>query len=456
MSPTKTVLAAIHHMPNSQLLMSAMIQVQDKNNKFIQARALLDSCASAHFITENFAKSLQLPMQKCSITVDSMNSTETMTNHIIRLNFRSNYNNFEKTLTFLTVPSITNLVPTENFPRDSIVIPRNCQLADPNFHLPRPVDILIGSGATASMLSIGQINLSHGENDLYLQKTRLGWVVVGGTNLNKQSKNVTCNFTELTDAITKFWNIEEIIAPKPRSSEEIKCELHYIENVKRDCKGRYTVRLPFYRKQDFGESRALALRRFHHLERKLNSDELLKAEYSRVMQEYIDLGHMSLVTDELEDGYYMPHHAVIKTSSTTTKVRVVFDASAKANSGVSLNDMLMVGPTIQDKIFDHLVRFRSHRYVITADIEKMYRQILIHKDDRKYQRILWRYNGQIRTFELNTVTFGVSSAPFLAIRTIQKLADDEQSNFPIASKILKRDLYVTIFFQGQIQFMTLV
>lgn len=133
------------------------------------------------------------------------------------------------------------------------------------------------------------------------------------------------------------------------------------------------------------------------------------------MQEYIDLGHMSMVQNDFIDGYYLPHHAVIKSSSSTTKVRVVFDASAKSRSGKSLNDILMTGPTIQDKIFEHLIRFRSHLFEITADIEKMYRQVLIHEDDRKFQPILWRVNDKICTFELNRVTFGVSSAPFLAI-----------------------------------------
>lgn len=80
--------------------------------------------------------------------------------------------------------------------------------------------------------------------------------------------------------------------------------------------------------------------------------------------------------------------------------------------------------------------------MITADTEKMYRQILVHPQDRKFQRIFWYHDGRVGTFEMNTVTFGVSSAPYLAIRTIQQLADDESADFPYASEILKRDLYV--------------
>ncbi|XP_015123483.1 uncharacterized protein LOC107045664 [Diachasma alloeum] len=162
------------------------------------------------------------------------------------------------------------------------------------------------------------------------------------------------------------------------------------------------------------------------------------------MEEYISLGHMTLC-DEIEDGYYLLHHAVI---SETTKVRVAFDASAKTSTGISLNDTLLVGPTIQNTIFEQVLRFRTHRYVITADIEKMYCQILIHPDDRQFQRVLWPYHGKLKTFQLNTVTFGTAAAPFLAIRTIQQLARDEAQNFPRASKLLLRDFYVDDFISG--------
>ncbi|XP_066585567.1 uncharacterized protein [Prorops nasuta] len=142
---------------------------------------------------------------------------------------------------------------------------------------------------------------------------------------------------------------------------------------------------------------------------------------------------MSIVDNENDDGYYMPHHAIIKEANKT---------------GISLNDILMVGPTIQSRLVQHLTRFRMYHYVLTADIEKMYRQVLLHEEDRKYQKVLWRQQGVIRTFQLNTLTFGVSSSPFLAIRTVHKLAEDEAENYPKASKIIKEHLYVDDLLTG--------
>ncbi|XP_078051526.1 uncharacterized protein LOC144477665 [Augochlora pura] len=158
---------------------------------------------------------------------------------------------------------------------------------------------------------------------------------------------------------------------------------------------------------------------------------------------------MSEVEPRDVEGFYLPHHAVVKPSSETTKTRVVFDGSARSSSGLSLNDTLLTGPTIQDDIFSLLVRFRAHTYVLTGDIEKMYRQFLVRNEDRRYQRIAWRDDTRkVKTYELNTVMFGLSSAPFLAIRSMHQLADDERMNEPAAATALQRDLYVDHLLTG--------
>ena len=149
-----------------------------------------------------------------------------------------------------------------------------------------------------------------------------------------------------------------------------------------------------------------------------------------------------------KNGYYLPHHAGIKESSATTKLRVVFDASAKTSNGYSLNNNLAVGPTIQDDIFSHLLRLRTHKYVLSADIEKMYRQVLVREEDRKYQQILWKVGNEIKTYQLNTVTFSLAPAPYLAIRCLIQLADDEGRNHPIAAETLKKDMYVDNLLTG--------
>ncbi|CAD7093677.1 unnamed protein product [Hermetia illucens] len=120
-------------------------------------------------------------------------------------------------------------------------------------------------------------------------------------------------------------------------------------------------------------------------------------------------------------SYYLPHHEVIKKSSTTTKVRAVFSASAKTTSGKSLNDLLMIGPIMQNSFIAFLLRWRTYPGVLTADVAKMYRQIRVRSKDADFQRIVWRPNEAdiIRYYRLKKITFGTASAPFQRTRTLQ-------------------------------------
>ena len=180
------------------------------------------------------------------------------------------------------------------------------------------------------------------------------------------------------------------------------------------------------------------------LERKFAKNPNFKLQYTECIQNYIDEGHLIVSSNNevSEQGYYLPHH--IKECSVTTKTRVVFDGSAKTSTGISLNDTLLVGSTIQEDLFSIVVRFRSFLYARTADIQQMYRQICVDPEDSILKKILWRSTPiePIKTYELNRVTFGTACAPFFAILTLNQLADDEQKAHPVASKHLKCDFYV--------------
>ena len=128
-----------------------------------------------------------------------------------------------------------------------------------------------------------------------------------------------------------------------------------------------------------GESRSQAMRRFISLERSLQSKNQFE-DFKKVMDEYFDLGHAEPIPiSDMEkpphEVFYLPMHAVYKDSSSTTKIRVVFDASAKSDSGISLNDTLLVGPTVHSTLLDVLLSFRLHQIALVADVSKMYRVI---------------------------------------------------------------------------------
>ncbi|RLU25949.1 hypothetical protein DMN91_002112 [Ooceraea biroi] len=289
-----------------QLLASAMVNVRDRGQQLVKCRALLDTCSTANFISESCVKRLKLTVAMQSLPVGSINALNTISKGVVQITLQSVHDNFSKTLTCLTMPTIADLIPTEIFPRGSINIPANLRLADPEFHLPRPVDLLIGAGVTVSLFSIGQIHLPLERGDLYLQKTRLGWIVVGDPLAQRQPASITCHFTKLEGQLERFWAIEEVNADVPRSREDSECETHFVENVHREDSGRYVVRLPFRnRGERLGESRSVALKRLVSLERRLNADAMLRVEYDRVIKEYLELGHMSLAESIDDDGWLL-------------------------------------------------------------------------------------------------------------------------------------------------------
>ena len=181
-------------------------------------------------------------------------------------------------------------------------------------------------------------------------ETQFGWVLTGRTNV--QSANhitVASHHTAVLsgdDILCKFLETEE--SPKDRtnlSPEERSIIRHFQENHSRSEAGHFIVPLPKNpQTQPLGESRPQAVRRFLSLKRSLYSKGKFQ-EFSDVMEGYFNLSHAEPVPPEdlqkpPQETFYLPMHAVRKEHSTTTKVRVVFDASAKSTSGVSLNDTL--------------------------------------------------------------------------------------------------------------------
>ena len=111
------------------------------------------------------------------------------------------------------------------------------------------------------------------------------------------------------------------------------------------------VRLPFKANSPttWEGSYSLALQMLSSLERRFKKNPSLRKAYTESKQEYLTLGHMRrapLDSLSIDKCFFLPHHDVIKESSTSTRLRSVFNASAKSSSGKSLNYFLLVGPNL--------------------------------------------------------------------------------------------------------------
>ncbi|XP_036149070.1 uncharacterized protein LOC118647739 [Monomorium pharaonis] len=448
--------AAVERSGRDVLLSTAIIYVYDKNNTRRMCRVLLDSGSQVNFITGEFLGALRLAPRPTSISISGIGGASSMSNQIANVKLRSRVNSFTANIDCVVADRITDGIPATTIKRRAFKLPAGIKLADPQFNMSASVDMLIGTELFWRLLCVGQIaaNSDHPT----LQKTRLGWILAGRTiddsspTSEARVLHAAVSNAMLHTQLERFWQTEEIAnGPCGHSMDERACESHFMENARINEQGRYIVKLPI--KPDvfcrIGESRKIALKRFYNLEKRLESDSGFRESYARFLREYERLGHMRRVTAADHDEgttVYLPHHGVMKSG----KLRVVFDASCKTSTGYSLNDALMVGPMIQEDLITILTRFRSFAYAFAADVIKMYRQILLDGSQTRLQRILWRDNPKapVDTYELLTVTYGTSSASFLATRCLKDLGEKYASEFPLGSRCVTRDFYVDDLLTG--------
>ena len=296
------------------------------------------------------------------------------------------------------------------------------------------VDILIGSDQYWNFVTG---NVARGEEGPTAIHTKLGWVLSGplqGTvqgekhfsnlvvthSLKCAAQPVNVNET-LEQDLKKFWELESIGIKSQSLYDEV-TEAIAFKN------GRYEVSLPWKSPHPLlPDNFELCKKRLTNLLQHLRREPEKLKKYDTVIREQQEKGIIEKVQEssntEVGEVHYLPHRAVVKEDRSTTKLRVVFDASARS-SGPSLNDCLYVGPSLTQNIFDIILRFRAHRYGFAADIEKAFHMVAVSERDRDVLRFLWiddieNQTPQITVFRFARVVFGVSSSPFLLNATIK-------------------------------------
>ena len=437
------------------LLMTSRVLVTKVHCVTAQARALLDSASSTSFISEHLAQHLRLPRSRRLAQIAGIGgmSDRSSTQAVVQFQISPLWSTdkiFE--VEAVVLPKVTCDLPLHPVALDQKWHHLSgIRLADPDFDTPGKIDILLGVDIFSNVLLHGRRFGPTGSPTAL--ETSLGWVLAGSIcNSPRKTQIVVHHSTVLCadDLLRRFWELEETFTPSPaRSPEEKSVMSHFHDAHRRDETGRFIVPLP--KKPDaepLGESRSQAVRRFLSLERSLRMKGQFQ-EFSDVMEEYLELNHAEVVPvadleRPREEVFYLPMHAVIKQSSSTTKIRAVFDASAKSSTGVSLNDQLLVGPTVHSPLVDVLLRFRLHRVALTTDVSKMYRAVLLPSDDWDLHRFVWRkrLDEPLRDYRMTRLTFGVSSSSFAANMSVKQNAIDFTQEFPLAASAVHESFYV--------------
>ena len=191
----------------------------------------------------------------------------------------------------------------------------------------------------------------------------------------------------------------------------------------------------------------LCFGRLQSLRKKLYNNPQLLEEYNAIIQEQLKTGiieRVSLLGKEQDNCHFLPHHCVVRQDHKTTKVRIVFDASAKETKETpSLNDLLSLGDNFMPFLFDIIMRFRSHVLGITADIQKAFHQISMNESNRDFLRFLWfddihKAEPSVIQLRFCCLPFGLKPSPSILGAMIHKHAPLVQKEEPHIAAILKR------------------
>ncbi|XP_028178737.1 uncharacterized protein LOC114366158 isoform X2 [Ostrinia furnacalis] len=449
-----------HSIQNQQVILStALVDVLNPiTNQSIKVRALLDCGSQSSFVTKSLQNKLKLKSNRLNnIQVIGIgNSCSNQPIETCNVQLQSQNISFSTQLSCFVLNEITTELPRAPIDIKTLKLPSSIILADPTFNQPSKIDILIGADIFWDILENEQRSL--GCPGPKLHNSKLGWLISGPIfTQNSSSKSVQCNHAsisqnsnnEVDKMLPIFWDLEEIPQKRILNKNDEECENHFLQNTVRLNNGRFSVKLPLKDTADYlGDTFALAKRRFISLEKRFKRNANLKAEYCKFIEEYSSLGHLSEINIKPDPSYFLCHHAVLKEVSESTKLRVVFDGSAASTSGYSLNDILRSGPNVQDSLFSILIRARQYKYLLTGDIEKMYRQVEVDESDRNLQLILWRNDESqpIKILRLNTLTYGTASASYLSTRCIYQLGDECEDE--IVKEIIKNDFYVDDLITG--------
>ncbi|XP_042874774.1 uncharacterized protein LOC122254950 [Penaeus japonicus] len=319
------------------------------------------------------------------------------------------------------VPVITAEIPKICQPLVRPVVPNHVlnsfshvELADDyNSASPMVIDVLIGLDYYWTLISAAD---AIQKECVVAMRSIFGYVLSGrlpdsAHTTSRYSETQLLCISPLSDSdLCKFWDLETVgIKPKEvvQDNSDSKVMQEFKNNVQFKA-DRYEVALPWKNdsvKEKLINNESIVRRRLYRLQVKLDKDKELKKDYLKVLASYEDENIIEEVpSNEISNVnpiYYMPHRPVIKLNSSSTKIRPVFDASASCFNGVSLNDCLHSGPSLNPDLVEVLVRFRRWPIAITADIKKAFLQINVRKEDKDVHRFLLpKEDGTSKTHEV--------------------------------------------------------
>ncbi|XP_055928673.1 uncharacterized protein LOC129959808 [Argiope bruennichi] len=326
----------------------------------------------------------------------------------------------------------------------------------------QPIPPLAANGSNILLGADFLCNVLRGEarkinKNLFLQPTLFGDTLIGqipDLQKRKHSSVFTVSCAVVETDLKRLWELDSFLLDGT-SENKSRDNLDDFGKELKIKNGRYEAPLQWKTneiKEKLRNNFDVAEKRFIALEKKFNKDQALFERYNAVMQEQVNEGIIQMCHDECFTGYVMPHREVFRETSSSTKTRIVYDASSKQGNNISLNECLLSGENLNPNLIDVILKFREHKIGFCGDIARAFLQIEIAELDRNYLCFLYYKNCDrsqpVPMYHFNRHCFGVTCSPFVLAAAIKTHIKEYRDKYPLAYEMLNKSLYVDDLFCG--------
>ena len=420
----------------------------------VTCRALLDTGATVSYASGYLLDRLKLrPTRKLTRRVQTIVGVVTKQNEIFSVQASDTQGKYTIPLSVTRVER-AELLSVEN-PNYAAMISKyphlkGVYMEDSDSKKLLPVHVILGASDYAR-IKTRESQRTGAVGEPVAEYTRFGWTIMSpGTETDLDSMFLAQ--TASTD-YEELYRMDVLGLEDTTNGDQGVVYAEFCEQLRRSPEGWYETRLPW--KGDhppLPTNESGSLKRLGSLVQRLTKTSQLD-EYDAIIQDQLREGIVELA-DKPASGkeFYIPHKAVVRESAESTKMRVVYDASAKAHtSAPSLNDCLDVGPPLQNKLWKVLVRGRFHPVALAGDIRKAFLQVRIHPQDRDALRFHWleaKDPQRIQTYRFTRALFGLGPSPFLLGGVIQQHLNSCREEHPKCVEEIERELYVDDLLTG--------
>ena len=451
-----TVTLTVNNSAGQFIALRTVPVVLQNGSKSMKVNALLDDGSTRSYINADIADELGLTGKAEAIAVNMLNGRrEVFETRPVQVQLHSLDGKLCMPITAMTANKVTGNMKVIDWHKQRDKWPHLQSIEFPKVGSRPIVDILIGIDYADLHLSYREVCGDRGQPIARL--TPLGWTCIGGlssrgsdhTGTNLLSFFVDDSSESINDSLKRFWEVESNSSVANSLSVDDQVVVNFVKSSLCYTDGKYQVEIPWKDGPPILPSNYdMAIKRLENTEQRLQKDAVVCEAYHRCIEDYLKKGYIRKCDKaEIEAGmpkWYLPHFPVVRPDKSTTKTRIVFDASA-CHQGISLNSVINQGPKLQKELSEVLLRFRKNTIAVACDIAEMYLQIEIAPKDRPYFCFMWRGIDRSRPpdiYEFSRVVFGVNCSPFLAQFVVQEHAKCHEAEFFVASETVLKSTYM--------------